>query len=333
MFQEILRDIGVTVMGDIIAILRHAKQVHAQAEREKVANALALIEEQDDASETTPSKKSTAASRMVDQWINNQRITSGTKSPVSGTESPICSSTKKRLSVQAASTYEPAPKVLSKSLSDRFRTIQQAAHKSTANKKKISPKMQKISIRLPNDKKVATKQKQTLAAKQKQAATNVTKAKPANKISVFDRLGEEQQSSSKPEIHPPSLKPLKTSVASLQNTKTSPSVAPNSTTLPTSVFSRLGNLSENTTTQPKVTVQAVLPCKRPQNMTSGISDEEDCDEGIDYTTHSVLRPPRQKQTVKVKPVKPVKPVKRTVGVVSQNKEVNSSKSVFSRLGP
>lgn len=94
-----------------------------------------------------------------------------------------------------------------------------------------------------------------------------------------------------------------------------------------SVFSRLGNtMSEEAAMQQKVTVQAVLPSMRP----TAISDDDDDSDGIDYTTHSVLRPPRSKQTVKVKPVKPVKPVKRTVGVVSKDL---SGKSVFSRLGP
>jgi len=100
---------------------------------------------------------------------------------------------------------------------------------------------------------------------------------------------------------------------------------------PTSVFSRLGNLSATSTDpQPKVTVQAVLPSKRPSTLTTTFQND-DSDDEIDYTTHSVLRPPRTPQTVKVKPVKPVKPVKRTVGVVS--KDANASKSVFARLGP
>lgn len=91
-----------------------------------------------------------------------------------------------------------------------------------------------------------------------------------------------------------------------------------------------------TSSTQKVTIQPVLPSKRPQIIAvSSVSDDEDnLEDAIDYTTHSVLRPPpKKKQTVKVKPVKTVKPVKRTVGVVSQISDISTTKSVFSRLGP
>lgn len=48
---------------------------------------------------------------------------------------------------------------------------------------------------------------------------SVPKANPEKKKSVFDRLGEEQKPQVKPEIHPPSLKPLKTSALSLKTAK------------------------------------------------------------------------------------------------------------------
>lgn len=105
--------------------------------------------------------------------------------------------------------------------------------------------------------------------------------------------------------------------------------------LPKSVFSRLGDMASTSSTQ-KVTLQPVVPSKWPQTivLSSTSDDEDNQDEEIDYTTHSVLRPPpKKKQTAKVKPVKTVKPVKRTVGVVSQISDISSTKSVFSRLGP
>lgn len=179
--------------------------INEKAERDKAANALAMMEARDTESGTeTPTKKSTgeyflyekltkytslflmlfpfvAASRMVDHWINNQRMSSGTRSPVSGTESPIRTPGKKRLTIKAnMSEHEPKAKVAS--LSDRFtvKTIQQAATISTAaSKKKTSPKVQnqKISVLLPNtNKKSTTKAKQTVTVvQQKKAAATASK--------------------------------------------------------------------------------------------------------------------------------------------------------------
>lgn len=45
------------------------------------------------------------------------------------------------------------------------------------------------------------------------------KVKVDKKKSVFDRLGEEQKTTSRPEVHPPSLKPLKTSTVTLKTAK------------------------------------------------------------------------------------------------------------------
>lgn len=119
---------------------------------------------------------------MVDHWINNQRMSSGTRSPVSGTESPVSnflkkkmatktkvgskspasstgtpspnrSSLKKRLTIHAnTSEYEPAAKKGMSSLSERFSDKAMASPQvSSTTKKKVVPKVQRISVQVAND--------------------------------------------------------------------------------------------------------------------------------------------------------------------------------------
>ncbi|XP_064602734.1 uncharacterized protein C19orf47-like isoform X2 [Liolophura sinensis] len=86
--KEYLNDMGITRLGDVIAILKHAKSVHVQDAREKILHesrssplshgilAVSSVREAAKASPTsspTPGRKgrSTAASRIVDHYIGN----------------------------------------------------------------------------------------------------------------------------------------------------------------------------------------------------------------------------------------------------------------------
>ncbi|XP_069699409.1 uncharacterized protein C19orf47 homolog isoform X1 [Periplaneta americana] len=64
--KEYLKDMGITLMGDVISILRHAKQVHEQTARDKI---LAT-------SSSVPSPKSTPATRMLDHYIKKSNPSS-----------------------------------------------------------------------------------------------------------------------------------------------------------------------------------------------------------------------------------------------------------------
>ena len=110
------------------------------------------------------------------------------------------------------------------------------------------------------------------------------------------------------------------------------------------MFSRLGDKNELPSTV--TTTVKVSPIVQ---RTRGESSEEEGEEdgSIDYTSHSVLAPPKMSSySTKLtsasmsknisKPVKHVKPVKRTVGIVSSTTDMNrtpaTSRSVFARLG-
>merc|ERR550532_2109518 len=65
--KEILQDLGVTVMGDIIAILKHAKNAHTQSARDKLLRG--ATQTPITARVSTPPKRSTPASRTVNHYL------------------------------------------------------------------------------------------------------------------------------------------------------------------------------------------------------------------------------------------------------------------------
>lgn len=71
--REYLRDMGITVMGDVIAILKHAKVYSGQLSRQKVLQATPATPVQQEASTPpTATKKSTPATRMLEHYVRKE---------------------------------------------------------------------------------------------------------------------------------------------------------------------------------------------------------------------------------------------------------------------
>ncbi|XP_045622530.1 uncharacterized protein C19orf47 [Procambarus clarkii] len=82
--REYLRDMGITVMGDIIAILKHAKIFSGHLSRQRVLQASSPQTPQYDTSAShSSSKKSTPASRMLEHYVRKE----GPPSPPNGNSS------------------------------------------------------------------------------------------------------------------------------------------------------------------------------------------------------------------------------------------------------
>lgn len=101
--REYLRDMGITVMGDVIAILKHAKVFSGQLSRQKVLQVTPATPAQHETPPpaTTTTKKSTPATRMLEHYVRKEgpppsppsansslsqnlssRLSSGTKRPL-----------------------------------------------------------------------------------------------------------------------------------------------------------------------------------------------------------------------------------------------------------
>ncbi|KAJ2940712.1 hypothetical protein O0L34_g14822 [Tuta absoluta] len=75
--KEYLRDMGISRMGDVIAILRHAKQVHESTARDRVLSSTAASNKVPVAAvtgRTTVAQPSSPASRMLEHYTRNTQV-------------------------------------------------------------------------------------------------------------------------------------------------------------------------------------------------------------------------------------------------------------------
>ncbi|XP_050406739.1 uncharacterized protein C19orf47 [Patella vulgata] len=68
--KEYLKDMGISILGDIIAILKHAKTVNSQIARDRALKGSDILSQNNNNNGNSPiPKKSTAASRMVGHYM------------------------------------------------------------------------------------------------------------------------------------------------------------------------------------------------------------------------------------------------------------------------
>ncbi|XP_028409672.1 uncharacterized protein C19orf47-like [Dendronephthya gigantea] len=324
--KEILNDIGITVMGDIMSILKHARAVYAKLEREKTSNQLVdspkpldrLTNDDPPIKTTTLIKKKKVVAKpslkpksdLIEKeaptstTIQKQIPTTQPKITVTVGDPPVAAKkkpakTRMTLSERFASEQVPQPKVPQVSLgrSDLAETVAV---------KKVLAKSKPATERLPPNNK---------------GAINMTSVK---RKSAFERLGEDEASSLSRHMEDLSPK-IKITKLAKPRVKSPPSkVISLVKNNESSVFKRLGETDQppnlaSTMRTDALTIHAIRGAG-----SRIVSDDPE----KPAKSQSVLRPLKP-----IRAVQPVKPVSSVKARISDNTTKESSrKSVFSRLG-
>ncbi|PSN56261.1 hypothetical protein C0J52_00380 [Blattella germanica] len=232
--KEYLKEMGITLMGDVISILRHAKQVHEQNARDKILGSST----NSSSAPTPPSPKSTPASRMLDHYM--------------------------RKSDQGDERDEPSPQLKSPS-STTVRTKKQIVKTKLEGESSAAPPAKKVRRVLPEHEgsyKI-TMPSGTTPRSQKILAKQVLLLQQKKKKTVFDRLGDGSVSSTT-ETESPSIT-ITGPGLSIVKLATSPQEKQSS------VFSRLGekpqvSSTSNTDTEDDKSYMETVPVGRESSL-------------------------------------------------------------------
>ncbi|XP_046848627.1 uncharacterized protein C19orf47-like [Xenia sp. Carnegie-2017] len=291
--KEILNDIGITVMGDVMSILKHSKVVHAKLEREKSSNQ--LMQDSDVPSVNKievplsvkkkkipikgPVKVRTEVQPAATKSSSHLKIFPNAKKTLKGNDSSVTSN-KKTANVGM-------------SLSDRF--AMKAKHGS-------------VRIDSSGNLEINRHKKQQLEGLnlEEKVQTNAS----SKRKSAFERLGDEETMSKDMNSFSHKIKVAKLGTS----TKSPPSKIVSLTKNQTSVFKRLGQSSQSAVNKMKSTQSDSLAIRTLNG--SPIMHSKKTSTTISNRVLPPLKP--------IRAVQPVKPI--------SSSNVSSRKSVFDRLG-
>lgn len=326
--KDILNDIGITVMGDIMSILKCAKAVYAKLEREKSSNR--LIHDLKARAETLEKDLEITSGQQVKKKKPVQKIASKPKAGGVQGAVGVTLTANKALNVHNLKTVtddhlstvpKKRPIKSTLTLSERF-----------AGDSISPPKVSRISTELIGNnlslkaKGPLGKTKSRASPVEPQIASGGVLPTPKRK-SAFERLGEEAPST----IKKAEMLTSKTKMIKLAKLPIPLSASTTVTKGQSSVFKRLGQTEPNAAASNSTTFTIRTVTGLGSRTVSDDSPKRN------LNTHSVLQP--MKPTKAVKPVRSVSPVNTNtkISLISANRRPSLEKpkvkkSVFSRLG-